>query len=522
MSFFKIAVFFITVIFPRFAFSAELPPELEPDYQRAVIAFNSQKYDESLSLLSAILGKVPDADSALELKALNQKAKQLDGEAVKTYELLLKNSSPSQKAKYQFEIASLHYRSKRYAQARPLFNASIKNGFNVGASHYFLGMIDYGDKQFWAAESHFRETLEGRTEELKPLAHLYLGIIYYQQAHAMGAIRNLKAARKEAKQWEDSPDTSLSESGTEIILTTKKLYKNLDQAKWFGNFSLLFQYDSNVTLLPDSVVAGQLVDGKHTFKNIGTGGVGYASSPADWLQVVTSYRAYFNWNYNVSAKNYDFFSHMPSLYLNYKPYEKFVPGLKAEGNYTFQNVGGTQTLFEYFPYSLTGDIGGYGRYEINPHAFVELDGSYRPKKYYTDPPSGDDQRSGSGYLFRLLGEYSTSSRYLSPSGYVSYEKDQTLGRNWISSTWGFGAANLMKLDDTSTLTASVDILFPHFEQRIPVREDQTFSTRLLFAHQLTRALALLFDVNYVKNNSTLDSIFAYNRFFGGFGINYSF
>ncbi len=502
--------------------AVELPTSAESAYERAVIAFNQSNFDKSLGLLDEALQIAPKATVALELRALNQKAKGLDAAALKTYAELLRSGPASQKFKYYFEIGCLLHKAKRYAQARPYLHASLSGGFNLGANHFFLGLIDYEDKQFDEAERHFVAVTRSEAVELYGLSYFYLGVVYYRMGYTIGAIRGMRYARTAVEPWKNSSDASQRRSGEDVTDTARKILKAVDHVTWFGNLSLLTQYDSNVTLLSDAITSPAQTSGKSTLKEILTGGGGFMSSPARMFQAVVTYRAFLNYNMNPDAKSFDFFSHLPAVYLNYKPFLRLTPGVKVEGNYTFQNQAGAGTSFELHPYSLTGELGPYARYEVNPHFFLQLDALYKPKKYYGDPLTGQDIRSGGGSIFRGTAEYTSPWKLFQPTLYLAYETDGATGHNWSFTSAGLGFNNVMKFSAINTMSAGFDFSLPRYSERIPVREDTYYGLHLAWVHELTRHFSTVCNLTFKGTHSNLPALFEYSRFFGGAGFNYTF
>lgn len=519
MAFFLFLVF--APLLRAHAVTSELPTRLEPVYARAAIAFNQGKFDEALSLLEEVIQAAPEASQPLELKALALKAKGRDAESLRTYGHLARTGLGSQKAKYYFEIGTLLYKNRRYAQARPYLSAAIQGGFNIGASHFFLGLIDYEDKQFEAAEKHFSWAASSEAVDLRPLAQFYLGVIYYKLGYALGAIRGMRVAQDLASQWSKSRDANQRKTAEDLAETSRKVLRTFDHATWFGALTTMVQYDSNVALLPESATTAAQVAGKRTAKQIFSGVGGVQTSPTRTFQIAAAYRFFFNYNYNSDAKNFEFYSHIATIYLNYKPYLRLTPGLKLEGNYTFQNQAGRESAFEVRPYSLGGELGPYARYEVTPQLFTQLDAFVRPQKFYGDV-SLDDRRSGMGWIVRGAAEYLSPWRLLAPRAYLSFETNDSEGKNWVYSAFSMGLSNIMRLSPANTLSAALDLSFPRYADRVPSRVDRSLTLRAAWMHELMPHFNFLMDLNYSNNSSTLDSLFSYSRVFGGAGLSYVF
>jgi tetratricopeptide (TPR) repeat protein len=504
------------------AWAGDVPVAQEPIYVRATLEFNGGKFDEALRLAEQVLSAAPAAFSAMELKALCLKAKGDDEGALRVYGDLIRNGEATSKPKYYFEVAQILYGAKRYAQAAPYFHATIAAGFNRGASHYFLGIIDYQDKQWEAAELHLLETLASTADDLKPYANLYLGLIYYRTGYSIGAIRGLRAAREAVEPWKKLSEPERKDAAETVSETVKPLLKQLDRVRWFGEVATMTEYDNNATLLPPGVNVGAGASSQRTARQVFTGTGGLVSSPSRMFQAIVAYRSYFNYNYNADTKNFDFFSHLPSINVNYKPYLRLTPGAKIEGNYTFQNAASRDTSIEFHPYLLSGEMGPYLRYEVNPHLWLEGDAFYKPIKYFGEADVSLDRRSGDGYIARAQVEYVSPSRFLAPTGYFSYEDVRADGANWQYYAWSLGFSNLARFDSVNQLFFSFDVSFPRFSARVPVREDAYLATKLRWIHALTRHFSFLTEFNYVSNRSTLEGLFSYNRAFGGAGLSYTF
>lgn len=502
--------------------AAELPVTEEVQYEKAVLAFHQSHFDETLSLLEGILQGAPQTAPALELKALCLKAQGKNAEALKVYGALLHTGAAQKKPQYYFEVGCLLQKQKRFSAARPYLNAAIEGGFNVGAAHYFLGMIDYEEKYWDSAEEHFVRTLRSDANDLKTLAHFYLGLVFFKKGDALGALRGVLKARKSALSNLESENPDERKTAKDINEGAKKVFLALDRSQWFGSVALQTSFDSNVSLLSDSVTSGAQVSGKKTLKESLSAGGGYMSSPTKTVQFIGSYRTSLNYNFNSDAKTYDFFSHVPAVFLNYKPYSRFVPGLKIEGNYTFQNQAAPGSYIEYYPYSLTGEVGPYGRYEVHPHFITELDLFYKPKKYYGDLADGEDRRSGNGVLVRASVDYTSPWNLLAPTGYIAFENDNTVGANWRFNALSFGFLNTARVTRVDSILVGMDFAFSSYSDRDPSRNDFVFTFKSAWSRRIVANWNLLVDFNYMRDFSNLDSLFSYSRVFGGVGVSYSF
>ena len=127
---------------------AEIPDALEPEYSEAVIAYNAKDYRKAIGFLDPLILKNPQVSEFLELKALSLKASQNDPESAKVYAALIlskrKEKRPeAELAPYQFELAMILQRTKRFDLSKRYFESALEQNFNPGVCHMYLGMAAF-------------------------------------------------------------------------------------------------------------------------------------------------------------------------------------------------------------------------------------------------------------------------------------------------------------------------------------------------------------------------------------------
>ena len=129
----KIKTFFLLLCTLSFWGSALAAPpqykaeEVEPPHAKAIIHFNSARYDLALRVSEEILRTHPDYIPSLELKALCYRKLKNNNEAKRIYLHLIKLTDEKEdKAPYAFEVGTIHFELKNYTEAEGYFKASLK------------------------------------------------------------------------------------------------------------------------------------------------------------------------------------------------------------------------------------------------------------------------------------------------------------------------------------------------------------------------------------------------------------
>lgn len=491
--------------------------ELEAQYAEAVIAFNGKRFDQARQILDQLLRISPNNPEALELKALSFKSEGKQKESIDTYRNLIKIKPEAERGPYYFELGSLYFQQKNIRYAKPLFERSIERGFNLAASHFFLGLIAFQAEQWYAADKHFAEVVASDVEELAIASHYYLGIVYFKTGYANGATQQLIEARQMAQKMPESP------IARDITVATDKALAPFDQSQWFGNLSFLTQWDGNVSLVSPTVIAAQQPAGLRTLKNTLVVGAGRVSSPLKKWQYVASYRLTINKNYNKETRDYEFFSNVPSLFLTYNPLARTAYGFKAEGNVTFQNLeastgGGSR---KYRPYSTGADVGPYVRHELVRRVQLTGEVIFRPQKFGQDPSTPNLRRSGNGVVARSSVQYLSRSPYLNPEGSLSFENYHSQGVDFRTRAYGLDLSNDFRLSPKDVATAGFAVARTFYPVRVPRRQETTVTLRASYVRTLNAKLSLLGDFTYSRNDANIPDTFSYRKPVVTVGLSYN-
>lgn len=520
-----LAVIFLFFSIPGEALAQTLlvtPAQLEVEAAQSILLYHRGKYLEAVSALKKIIQATKPGSStqvkSLEMLALcyrqMEKDPQYEALAAGTYRKLIEATKPEASAPYRFELATIRFKQKKTDEAYLLFKDAITYGFNSGTAHFFVSLIELERKRIRAALEHLNNALDfPDAEQIKPAIHYYLGNTYLQLGKTETAIQNFQAA---------SPQTASSSAiAKQSAEGSQKILKDLDTAAFFGTASALVQWDSNVQSNPDDVASTLGPSQQQSLKSILSASLVYSTSPVrDW-QFTPSYSFYGNYNFNAYTREYNFVSNTASVYIFHKPYLRFSKGFKLTSTLSFKNspVRRGETL--YTKYSLTEEIGPTFRYQMTPKLFATFEGFWKPKKFFTDPTTGDSIRSGNGALIRTGLQAITPFAWLNPQGYLAYEFDETRGTTYDLKSFQAGISNSLSLNDRMGFSQFLDYSYNSYALANPERHDSYTSLRLLLTRTFAPQLSCLLDAGYTLNSSNQSSSFSYKRIVTSLGVSYT-
>lgn len=498
--------------------------EQEVLHTRALLDYHSKKYSVAKAKLNKILTANPKSVQALELLALVQKESKEDRQALDTYYKLIAAVAKAKQAPYRFEAGLLEYQLKNYAAAENHLWESAKNGFNPGTSFFFLGLMDFEKQDFKAAMHHFSAALDYKdAEAMKTMSQYYLSLAYSRQGKVDAAVRGY---HKTAITVPDVKNDALQKAARDLRRNALNELKSFDHHQWMASVTLLGQWDGNVQTNPSDTYNPLASSMQRSWKNAVNLTMGYATSPVRMFQFMPSYRMYTNYNYNTQARDFNFFTHSAGFYLLYKPYNPISVGIKSDATYTMKNnipTGASYNKIDFRSFSLVADIGLVGRWAFSPRTMFVIEAVGRPKRYYTDPATGVTRRTGSGSLVKVMYDHVSGNRWWNPNGTVSFEWDNTEGKNYMMHAFGASVGDTVDVINKLTATQSFEYLgTSFFKTTNPQRSDEYFAMRTMFAYSFTSSLSAMTDFMYVINDSTIPSIYKYRRILSSVGLTYTF
>lgn len=502
------------------------PGEIEVLQAEATLQYHSGNLDEALNILKKIIESSRPGSSAsvaaLEMEALAFRQTKNDALAAGIYKKLIQTAPNEKKAPYYFELGTIRFQQKNLVEAKECFTKSAEAEFNAGTSRFFLGLIESEQQNHRRALYRFSYAVSAPdSSPLLPATRLYLANSYLQLGKTESAIRNLiesvKLADYAAKNKKKSAISEGAGKGAE------KTLKSLDSSKLFASISLLQQLDTNVQSFPTSVKSSVPATNRQSFKSVLSASVAYSTSPVKTWQFTPLYAFYTNYNYNGNTRDFDFLSHTAGVYIFHKPYLRLSKGFKAQSVFSMKNTApNTKTGTLYSKFSLTHEVGPMIKYELTPRVFYNAELSWKPKTFYTDPPQGENRRSGQGVYMKHAIDFISIYDLWNPQAYFTFEWDLPVGANFKSTSFGAGVSNKMQVTKKLSITEFFDSTFSNFYNNKPNRSDKFFNARVLFANTMNAHWSWLFDVSYMTNKSSIPTSYEYDRWTSSLGATYSF
>ncbi|MBC7386705.1 MAG: hypothetical protein H7301_11165 [Cryobacterium sp.] len=510
--------------------TAELPNEFEPEYSEAVLEFNAHNYDSTLKMLEVLQKKAPTSVEVLELRAISYRAlKNSSGASAAYRELIqMKTKSGSDKkeiAPYAFELGMLRYQDKEWKQADSYFSYSAKNGFNTDLSRFYLGLVLSQEEEWARAQFNLKETTIGKIDEIKPAAHYYLAQVNFKMGYPSRGFENLLEAKRLSENVlgrEESSNES-RKLAEQVRVAAVATLSPFDHSQWFGNFSALLGYDSNVLLVPSNSVNSSTSSGKATLKSMLSTGVGFASSPLASLQYVPSFRFNLNKNFNHDSSAGEFGDTTASLYLTKNALAPLAYGLKTEGTLVFQNqIDGAIGSSKYRLYDKALTLAPYAKWDGSKSWLFSAEVGYRILNYTGEESVASSlRRSGNGVVGKISAQLKSTARYFHPVYLFRFEANRTEGDEFKSRLYGIQFINSFSLNkfEFAQVLAYEKTNYPNSSS---LRIDSLYSLSLLASRKIGPRWEVVVSADLTKNNSSDNTTYAYDRFTVATGVGYRF
>lgn len=490
----------------------------ESRYAEAVIAYNKKQTTEAVKILDELLKTSPKNIEYLELKALALKGKGDDQSSLSLYRQLYEAKPENERGPYAFEIATILEKMKKSAEAKPYFQKSADLGFNVAASNLYIGLGDFNASQYAEAESYFSKAMDSGIPEIDLIAQYYSAICYFKMNFGTRGVQELVEAKDiSQKMLRTDPK---NENAKSINDASSKMLSPFAKGQWFGNAALMTQYDSNIQQLP--VGGSNTTSGSNssTLKENLLAGIGYMTAPINDFQIVTGYRASYNKNFNTETQGFEYFTNNVSINLNYRALAKTTYGIKVDSNLVFQNDLNDPTDPDsgYLPQKYYFTLGGGAlvRHQLNRYWRLDASFNMRNQHYFADSSQKGKNTTLSASVRRSGGD-----DYFNPGVSLQTESNDVNGDSTYYSSYGAGISNTMLLPKELTLSQSFDFLFSHYSRMRPIRTDSNLSFRLGAIKLLSPKISLMADVTYIKNLSSIEEAYTYNRLLTSLGIGFT-
>ena len=490
----------------------------ESRYAEAVIAYNKKQTNEAVKILNELLKEAPKNIEYLELKALALKGKGDDKASLELYQQLYNAKPEKERGPYAFEIASILEKQKKTSEAKPYFEKAAELGFNVAASNLYIGLGAFNASRYAEAETYFSKVTSCGIPEIELIAQYYVSLCYFKLNFSTRGVQELLEAKDLAKRIlrNDPRNTNASN----IQDASLKMLAPFSNGQWFGNAALMTQYDSNIQQLPTGSSNTSATINPATVKENILAGIGYMSAPIDTFQVVTGYRASYNKNFNQLTQGYEYFTNNASIYLNYRALAKTSYGIKVDSNFVFQNSltdpSNPKSAYLFQKYNFTLGGGFALRHQLDRYWKAEAEITRHSQKYFAD-----STQTGTNNNFTLSARRTGGDNFFNPGVSLLIENNAANGSQSYYNAYGLGFSNSMLMPHDLTINEGIDFLSTHYSKTLPLRTDTNLSFRVGAMKLLTSKISIMVDLNYIKNISTIEAAYTYNRLLTSVGVGFT-
>jgi tetratricopeptide (TPR) repeat protein len=491
---------------------AQAPSDAAIFVDRAILAYDSQQYDQAMRELQEALRIDPNNVEALFFQGLVYTARDRRPEAMAVWERA-RQLRPSD-IDVAFQLGVLYFADGQYDRAMPLLQQvyQVEPGrLNLG---YYLGFMEYRRKNYRRAIDYLRANVPS-DDNFAQLTRFYVGL-------AMGALGFPAQARAEVE------EALRLQPVSPLVLPAQRFGEELARAaarerRFSGELQFGLFYDSNVPVVPNAssdLVAQVLRQDQSDRDSIGE--LGTLSLAYTWLKTLdwegtVAYR--FLQTYNNDLPDFNVQDHTPTLGFVYRDSlfdMLYFAGIQMA--YDFITLGGDKFV-------QRGIANPYFSLFESPRNLTTFEVRLQAKDFFDDDNiEPEEVRDGFNYLigavhFFLFGE----GRHFIKLGY-QFDYDATEGSNWEYAGHHiiFGAQYTLPWQDIR-LRYELDFHlrdYTHNNSLIPVEAPGTMRRRDREAiHLLSVAKDFVFksqkfsaSVQYLfdDNNSNLDP-YAYDR-----------
>jgi len=218
---------------------AKAHANFELNLNKGIASYMEEKYPESIKFLEMALEEKPDDARANHLAGL---AYYRINEYKKASDHLenAKNIDPDIKD-INLDLGASYIKQDRYEDAQKVLTTHIEKNPDSGIAYYYLGYCQFSLADYKDALDSF-EKASGLNADLSMQSSYYSGVSYY----LINDYENASASF--TRVIELAPEDRLAKSSDEYLRVINRLFK-----KYYANFTVGYQYDTNVALEPEDL-----------------------------------------------------------------------------------------------------------------------------------------------------------------------------------------------------------------------------------------------------------------------------
>lgn len=474
--------------------------------EQGVKNFQQENYDEALAELTQAWDRGPKTPiKAFYLGMINYRMGNY-GAAENFLKKAVSLKKDFHEAKFQ--LASLLIGLEKADQAMPYLEELANAGFQPAPTAMLLGQATTKQKQYAKAVQYFRQAQEdpGLAQEAK-----------VQESLALAAQDQPQEAKKvlESAIVQD-PNSPAAGFAQRYVDTLDRRIK--DTQPFHFNVTGVFDYDSNVTLQPGDTGAAQAVAGRGDFVMTQIANMDYQFFPTGTYGLMAQYS--FFQNFHRRLTRYDILSQTFGLI----PSVRFPQGtLWLPFNYNYTDL---QSEKYYTGFTLTPTY----LHMLNQKWGVELGTKYSRQYFWWPLPFNQEDRSGKYYGGSLGAYYFIKKQKGYFQARLIYERADSGGSNWDSSTYHLLLAALYPATDNLKFSGFIDLSMQPFDNRWyngnpyivnPSRFDKILMLGVQGTYEFYKGLEINLHYYYIRDNSNLP-LYDYNRHIWGAQIGYRY
>jgi len=504
---------------------AFVPPELEPGYIRALMAYREEKLDLALASIEGCLQSSQKIPEFWQLKARICWAQKKKEEVRGILKKLISFAQEMGEAAgpYYYDLGRLAQENGEVKPARENFEAALSSGFNIPGCHFHLGVLEYEEGEFRIARSHFASAVDSGSPLEQTRSRIYLAAISEKLANPIGSVRNYIKARDTAENSASMPPLTphfrkwMEDTSDKI----RDITRGYDNSLIYARVAASTGFDSNVLFVPPSAIIESSPSTGSYFMAT-TVGAGYATSPMQDWQLAGAYDASLNYEFNPASKAGQFLSHRLNLQAIRGPLLLKNYGAQIDTVFNFQTREDSGDE-KFMPYNLLMVVGPFARWELSSNWVYGGSVAAQWEKNFLDPLKSEEQkRGGLGVALTTFIANVENNLWWNPYLSLSLSDNITSG----ASLRGIGAelifSNPMYINPRFAIVQMVSLSASYFYSRPELlRSDQKPALALFGIWKVTDQLNARAQMRYSRNLSNIED-HRYSRLYWSLGMGYTF
>ncbi len=421
-------------------------------------------------------------------------------------QMKLEQVKEAKKGPLHYKLGLILRTQQDWKEASEHFKAAAKLNYNLWHSRLFLGLSRMQLGEFRNARLLLKSVVEHGDPAAKLIATYHLSLLAFaDDENAEGAEYLLDLC---------NADKTDSVVANQYIDRGREFFKSQDRIVFHGSFTLLAQYDSDISQSTTNVIVPNSGASPAVYRTDGTLGLYLASSPVNQYQFDLNLQA--GGNLNSTNKAYENIFKVVEVGVNIDPLKRSHGGFKLSGDWQDSHrdaafiTGGPPTALT--SYDLTKDAVAFWGWRLSPAWQVRTNLLYRDYTLFSD-----SSYSGFSYIPSAAVTWSSLSQILDLDFALSYEDNHANSTEFAYNTLGLTLSAQMPLSDLWSARLTLADSPTNYSRSSTGRKDNTKYLAANFRRKIAEGFFGLIQLSYTQNESS-DSSYSYNRYLGGLGV----